>query len=604
MKGVHGSYGRIDLARGEARSRPLADAVHRRTIGGVGLGLWLLLHEAPGRYEALSPEAPLVFAFAPLVGTALNTSAKAAVLCKSPLTERLNDAMISSRFALAGKGTGADALVLVGACDAWSTLFVDPDGVRLQETPELCGLSAGEAAARIRARWGEEWSVVAIGPAGERQVPFAILSHDGRHAGRGGAGAVMGAKRLKALAVRGARAAPVADPEGLSVIRERLKRDSLGPGTEKYRTTGTLGNLLVFNRMGVLPALNFLASRDDRAHQLSAEGLFETGQVSRATCADCMIGCEKRVAGPAGQATRLEYENVFALGPLLGLYDLEAVLAASRLCDELGLDTISTGGTLAFTAECVHQGLLELPELARIDGAVLLDAIRRIAAREGYGDLLALGSRALARRIGRGSEAFAPQVKGLELPGYHPGALQTLGLGLAVGARGADHNKSGAYDLDLSGRVDRFRLDEERVGAMIDLEDQAALIDSLILCKFVRRAIGDLYADGALILSALTGAPFTPDDLRAAAREIHHLKKLFNQRQGWSEAEDILPARFFAAPPSGNGRAAPEDAGAPPRIDRSQFLAARGRYYALRGWSVEGRLPSEGALLDAHGLPG
>jgi aldehyde:ferredoxin oxidoreductase len=538
-----------------------------------------------------------VFAFAPLAGTALNTSAKAAVVSKSPLTGRLNDAMISSRFALSGKASGADALVLRGACPAWSTLFVEPGGAILRGTPGLCGLSPAETAARIRAQWGEDWDVVAIGPAGERAVPFATLSHDGRHAGRGGAGAVMGCKRLKALAVRGHLAPPVADPEALAALRASLQRESLGPGTEKYRSTGTLGNLLVFNRLGILPARNFQGVSDDRAAGLSAEGMFEGERVHRATCADCMIGCEKRLVAADGSETRVEYENVFALGALLGIWEMDTVLAASRLCDALGLDTISVGGTLAFACECVERGLLDAPGLRFGDGAALLELLPRIARREGIGDMLALGSRALARRIGQGSEAFAPHVKGLELPGYHPAALQTLGLGLAVGSRGADHNKSGAYDLDLSGEVDRFALEPRRIEAMIDLEDQAALIDSLILCKFVRRAIKDLYPEGAAMLRAVTGAEFTPESLRASARDIHHLKKLFNQRQGWCAQEDVLPDRFYAdaAPRNGN---APGTDGAPAGIDRAHFTAARARYYALRGWTVQGRLEPEPSLVE------
>ncbi|MCH8075654.1 MAG: aldehyde:ferredoxin oxidoreductase [SAR324 cluster bacterium] len=590
MYGVHGKILRVNLSTGDSQTAPIPQAIARRYIGGIGLGVWLLLREAPERYEALAPEAPLVFAFAPLAGTSLNTSAKAAVLSKSPLTGRLNDAMISSGFALSGKGAGHDAIALSGACREWSTLFIDPEGVELRETPELAGLSAPETEARIKERWGDDWDVVSIGVAGENQVPFATLTHDGRHAGRAGTGAVMGAKRLKALAVRGREMPPVADPEALKVLRNQLKTASLGPGTEKYRTTGTLGNLLVFNSMGILPTDNFRAGSDGRAEGLSAEGLFEAGRVTRATCADCMIGCEKRFVNSDGSTTRMEYENVFALGSLLNIWDMEIVMAASALCDKFGLDTISTGGTLAFAIECVERGLLEAPGLRSGDGAMLLEAIPKIARREGYGELIALGSRALAERVGQGSMDFAPHVKGLEIPGYHPAALQTLGLGLAVGTRGADHNKSGAYDLDLSGEVDRFQLDETRIAAMVGLEDQAAVIDSLILCKFVRRALGDLYEDGAEMLRALTGIPYSPAELQEAGREIHHLKKWFNQRQGWLETEDTLPARFFAAA-GANGGATDEGAGegAIEGIDPTAFAKARGRYYHLRGWSPEGR---------------
>jgi aldehyde:ferredoxin oxidoreductase len=256
------------------------------------------------------------------------------------------------------------------------------------------------------------------------------------------------------------------------------------------------------------------------------------------------------------------------------------------------------GGTLAFARECVERGLLEMPAIARPASEYLLDMIDLTARREGPGALLALGSRELARRVGQGSEAFAPHVKGLEMPGYHPGALQTLGLGFAVGARGADHNKSSAYDLDLSGEVDRFSLDPQRIAAMVKLENDVTLMDSLILCKFVRRAVHDLYADGAAMLAAVTGMGLAPEDLVESARRIHHAKKLFNQLQGWDAREDTLPARFFA--PAAEEAAQPAPASPGPRgpgkpaltIDPRQFQEAKTQYYRLRGWGPDGRLTS------------
>jgi aldehyde:ferredoxin oxidoreductase len=590
MLGFHGQYLQIDLTNGGTRRVALPDEVLRVTLGGVGLGTWLLLQASSGRYDALSPEAPLVFAFAPLAGTALNTTAKAAVVSKSPLTQRLNDALISSRFALAGKRTGYDAIVLTGRASGLNTLFVEHDGIRIVPTPDLKGLSASHAEAQIRGQWGDGWSVAAIGPAGEAAVPFATLSHDGRHAGRGGMGAVMAAKGLKAIAVRGDVETATADPIAMDALRRALVQASLGPGTEKYRSTGTLGNLLVFNRIGILPANNFQAGSNPLAEQLSAERLQTEHKTVRATCADCMIGCERRFVDGTGVETRVEYENVYALGALIGNWNMDLVMQASRRCDELGLDTITMGGTIAFARECVQRGLLDVQALAREPAEFLLEALDLTSKREGYGALLALGSRALAAKVGHGSEAFAFHVKGLEMPGYHPGALQTLGLGFAVGARGADHNKSSAYDLDLSGKVDRFALGPERIEAMVELEDQAALMDSLILCKFVRRAVRDLYGEGAAMMTALTGDAFTPKTLHAAARAIHDLKKLFNETQGWTQDEDTLPGRFFTTDAAPDDPNAAPSAPAQPTIDRGQFESAKQRYYQFRGWSPQGRL--------------
>ncbi|MBI4081584.1 MAG: aldehyde ferredoxin oxidoreductase family protein [Candidatus Lambdaproteobacteria bacterium] len=590
MHGFHGRYLRVDLTRGVMEEVPLAPEVLTRYLGGTGLGCWLLLAETRGAYDPLAPEAPLVLASAPLVGTGLNTSAKAAVLCLSPLTGRLNDAMISSHIALALRGLRADALVLVGAAPEWCVLRVEPEGASLHPAAEWRGLSAEATESALRARFGDDHEVAAIGPAGENGVPFATLTHAGRHAGRGGTGTVLGSKRLKALAVRGRPEVRPAHPARFEAIRRRLQARSMGAATEKYRTTGTIGNLLVFNRLEVLPTRNFQATSHALAADLSAETLLATRAVHRSTCADCKIGCDRRVELEGGGQVRLEYESLFALGPLLDLHDPAVVLEASRRCDALGLDTISTGGTLAFAMECAERGLARFGDLRFGNGPAVLDAVERIARREGEGALLALGTRALAARIGQGSEAFAAHVKGLEMPGYHPRGLQSLGIGLAVGSRGADHNRSGAYELDLTGAVDRFRVDTERIPLLIERENQGAVMDSLILCRFIRRAVRDLYAEAAEMLTALTGHPFTAEEIARTAEGIQRLKKRFNQRQGWSEAEDTLPARFFRGPdgaadgPEGGGRAG---------IDRERFRQARAEYYRLRGWDAEGRLPPE-----------
>src|SRR5829696_5180661 len=233
----------VDLGDGSATALPLADDILRRAIGGAGLGTHLLGELGPDGGDPLAPEAPLAFVFSPLVGTPLTTSAKFAVVAKSPLTERLNDALASSHFAIAGKGTGNDAIVVRGACDAPSALVVDERGVRLEPAADLWGLPAAEAEARLRERLGPAYRVAAIGPAGERLVRFATVSHDGRHAGRGGLGAVLGAKRLKAVAVRATRKCAVADPAAVLAAAKDLRARSFGPATAKYRGLGTLTNL-------------------------------------------------------------------------------------------------------------------------------------------------------------------------------------------------------------------------------------------------------------------------------------------------------------------------------------------------------------------------
>jgi aldehyde:ferredoxin oxidoreductase len=576
MYGYHGRYLRIDLTRGDAVAVPLAEDVLRRYLGGVGLATWLLHRDAPAGVNPLAPEAPLVFALSPLVGTPLTTSAKFAVAAKSPLTFRLNDALSSSHFAIAAKKAGYDALVIVGRCETPTAAVLGDDRLALEPAGDLWGQSASAAGAALAARLGPRFHSAVIGPAGEHLVRYATISHDNRHAGRGGLGAVMGAKNLKALAVAGSRHVELADPGAVVAEARDLSQRSFGPATAKYRELGTVANLLTFNRFAALPTRNFQQGTFEQAESLSGEELNAARRVARNSCAACTIGCEHIYAAPGGEV-RLEYESLFALGPLCGIGDRDAVLQAARLCDELGLDTISAGATVAFAMECAEKGLLDAPGLRFGNAAALLELLPRIARRDGLGDLLAEGTRRAAERIGGEAPSFAPHVKGLEIPGYEPRALQTMALGFAVGSRGADHNRSGAYEVDFSARADRLNGSPEAARLAVETEDRAALIDSLILCKFLRGVFTDLYAEGAELLRAVTGWDVTAEELRAVAQRIVTAKKQFNIREGWTPAEDTLPERFFA-----DGK-----------LPRERLEAMKRAYYSARGWTEDGWVPAD-----------
>ena len=590
--GYHGRALLVDLVHG-ATTLDLPEETLRDYLGGAGLGTWLLRTLAPPRVDPLAPEAPLTFVFSPLVGTPLTTSAKFAVVAKSPLTGLLNDALASSHFAIAGKGTGHDAIVITGACEHPSVLLVEGDQVRTEPAGDLWGLPAAEAESRLRERLGKAWRVAAIGPAGERLVRYATLSHDGRHAGRGGLGAVLGAKRVKAVAVRGAgRRTPLAHPEQVLAAARDLRTRSFGPATEKYRELGTLANLLAFNALSTLPTRNFSTSTFDGAPKLAAEELAASRQVARDSCACCTIGCE-HIYRAGDKTARVEYENVFALGPLCGVSDPDEVLAASARCDELGLDTISAGGTIAWAMECAERGLIDAPWLRFGDGGALLRALDEIGAREGLGALLAEGSRRAAERVGQGSHEFAPHVKGLELPGYEPRTLQAMALGLAVNARGADHNRSGAYEADLSDAVDRVNGGEAHARAAIGTEDRAALMDSLILCKFLRGAFVEPLPEWAALLHAVTGWDCDADELARTARRIVLAKRLYNLQEGWTRADDTLPERFLSEPLElASGRAA--------ALTAERLDAMIDVYYRERGLGADG-VPHE-TTLGALGL--
>lgn len=594
--GYHGCYRRIDVGQGTSCDVRLDESILRRFIGGSGLGTYLLLREKADAFDPLAPSAPLAFVFSPLVGSPLTTSAKFAVVTRSPLTDRINDSLASSALALAGKRSGTDAIVIVGRAAVPSVLVIDDEDVRLESAEDVRGLACGDTATRLRERLGGDFQIAAIGPAGERLVRYATISHDGRHAGRGGSGAVLGAKNIKALAVRGSRRTQWAHPAELIELARDISARSFGPATAKYRELGTAANLLVFNRLGVLPTRNFQQGSFAAAAELSPEQLSVARDKTRASCAACTIGCEHiysiTASGgrnpPGGSApstgVRIEYENLFALGPLCGIGDSSAVLAASRMCDELGVDTISTGGTIAFAMECAERGLLAAPWLKFGDAAALHRAIDEISHRRGLGDRLAEGSRRLAWELGGNAIDFAPQVKGLEIPGYEPRALQTMALGFAVGARGADHNRSGAYEVDFSSAVDRRDVKPEEAWRAVETEDKAALMDSLILCKFIRGVFDDFPSAAAEMLRLVTGWDITAEELHTTAARIVAAKKLLNIRAGWQPDEDTLPARFLEQRLLEDEKAALT----------AEHLADLVKAYNLtRGYSSEGWLPKE-----------
>jgi aldehyde:ferredoxin oxidoreductase len=584
-----GYFGRaliVDVTDGSSSILELPPAVLRDYIGGAGLGTWLLTQLAPIGVDPLSPEAPLAFVFSPLVGTPLTTSAKFAVVAKSPLTGFVTDALASSHFAIAGKLTGHDAIIITGKAPTPSVLLVDGDQVRVEDASAEWGLSAAHAETAVRERLGRSWRVASIGSAGERLVRFATISHDGRHAGRGGLGAVLGAKNVKAVAVRPRTKVAPADPAGVLAAARELRTASFGAATAKFRELGTLANLLAFNAVSTLPTRNFTAATFEGAQQLSAEELSELRGVTKNSCASCAIGCEHIYRRKGGKPVRVEYQNVFAVGSMCGVADADDVLEASARCDELGLDTISAGGTIAWAMECAERGLLDASWLRFGDGRAVLRALDEIVEGTELGTLLAQGSRRAAEAVGGGSADFAPHVKGLEMPGYEPRTLHAMALGLAVNARGADHNRSGAYQADLSGEVDRLAGGQAHVDAVIETEDRAAIMDSLILCNFLKGVFDEPFADWARLLSLVTGWDVDEAEMRATAARIVLAKRAYNLREGWTPADDRLPRRMLETTltlPSGRVAS----------LSAERLRAMISGYYAARGLDAEGRQVAE-----------
>ena len=598
MRGYFGRALIVDLATGAARYEPLPDDVLERFVGGIGLGTYLLYRYCPPGADPLGAGNPLILVASPLTGTRLTTTSKFAIVTKSPLTGFIGDSLSSSHIALELKRSGADAVVIQGRAPEWSVLVVDDGDVRLEPAEDLLGLTTSQTETAVKERLGRV-RVACIGPAGENLVRYASIANDGgRQAGRTGPGAVMGSKRLKAIAVRGTQSVEIADETALNDYARALSRASLGPATEKYRVLGTMGNVAAFNRLGVLPTRNFRQSTFDGAEAVTGESLRASHAVKDAHCANCTIGCEKVLAvaqdGKAGDATtaRMEYESLYALGPLVGVSDPDAVVRAAHACDELGMDTISAGASIAWAMECSERGVLGEP-LAFGDGEAVLGMIQAIGARAGVGDLLADGVRRAAEQVEGGSEAWAMHVKGLEMPGYEPRGLKTLALGLAVNARGACHNRSSAYEADFSSEVDRLRADDRRGAIAARSEDYAAVLDSMIWCKFLRKAFDDFWVESAQSYEWVTGNAVSPEGLRLAGERICTLKKLFNVREGWTRDDDTLPPRVLE-------ELLPSGVGAGTALTSAELDGMIASYYEARGWTPDGMVPS--GKIDALAL--
>lgn len=566
-------------------------------LGGVGLATRLLVDNSKPGCDPLGEDNVMTIAVGAFTGTMVPTSGKHALATKSPLTGFIGDCLSGSYWSNALRRAGYDALVIKGKSAQPTYLFIDNDHVLFREAGALWGKESFETEEAIRAETGDgSVRVASIGVAGERLVRYACISNDrGRQAGRTGPGAVWGSKNLKAVAIRGSKPVSVANLAELNRMSLDLAKRAQGLPTAKYRVTGTPGNVLTLNRLGVLPTRNFRNCTFESADKVSGEYMQANFKEKTVACSGCPIACEQvtRVReGPySGARVSIDYETLFALGPCCGIGDFPGIIKAADLCDRYGLDTVSTGVTMAWAMECYERGILTRSDT---DGLELnfgnheasVALIEKIAFREGIGDLLAEGTRRASEQVGQGSAKFAMQSKGLELPGYEPRGLKTYALGLAVGTRGACHNRSLAYEPDMKGQVDRFKAEKGRGQVARECEDLAATIDSLMFCKFIRGCFTDFHEEAAQFYRLSTGLELTTEELRQVGERACNLKKFFNIREGWTREDDWLPARILEEPiPDGVGQGTaltPEELG----------LMIDG-YYEARGWTPDGLIPPE-----------
>jgi aldehyde:ferredoxin oxidoreductase len=587
----------VDLSRRTSQVEEVEPGYLRKYLGGVGLATRLLVDNAEPGCEPLGEGNAVAVAVGALAGTMVPCSGKHAMAAKSPLTGFIGDSLSGSYWSNSLRRAGYDGLVIRGVSSEPTYVFVDNQYVLFRDANTLWGKGTFDTEEAIRAEMRDSnVRVASIGVAGENLVRFACVGNDrGRQAGRTGLGAVWGSKNLKAIAVRGTQPVSVANLGELNKLSLDLAERAQGVSTAKYRVTGTVGNVLTLNRLGLLPTRNLRNSVFEAAEEVSGEFLQSHFREKTVACSGCPIACEQvaRVReGPfEGARVSLDYETLYALGPCCGIGSFPPILKAAELCDKYGLDTISTGVTIAWAMECFERGIftesdtdgLRL-EFGNQDAAVGM--VERIAERKGLGDLLAQGSKRAAEQVGQGSEQFAMQCKGLELPGYEPRGLKTYALGLAVGTRGACHNRSLAYEPDMNGQVDRLKAEKSRGQVAMDCEDLAAVLDCLMFCKFIRGCFDDFYEESAQFYRLATGLDLSTDELREVGERVSNLKKYFNIREGWSKEDDWLPARLLEEPlPDG------DDQGT--TLTPEELTLMINGYYKARGWTKEGLIPPQ-----------
>jgi aldehyde:ferredoxin oxidoreductase len=597
LLGYAGTVLYIDLTSGKTRTEKLTEETAKKYVGGVGLGMYLWLSHSKAGVNPLSPENPLVLALGPVSGTMFPTGGNGhAFISKSPETGGVGEAVSHGTFGAELKRAGYDAVVLTGKAEKPVYLWIDDEAIQLLDASNLWGKSPAETEDALKEELGDYYiRVASIGLAGEKQSKIACIINDKtRVAGRTGLGAVMGSKNLKAIAVRGTRDITVAKPEEFMDMVKEFHERMKGPAAQKYRTLGTVENLTLTNELHCMPTRNYSSGHFEKARNVSAEELNERYIAKIIACNSCAMRCEHEAVvreGPyKGALARMEYDSLWALGPNCGVDKLDAIIKAAELCNYYGLDAQSTGVTISFAMDCHENGLLTNEQLDGIDahfsnGDAVVQLTEKIGKREGIGDLLADGVKAAAQKIGKNSAEFAQHIKGLEVTGYDLRCLKTAALGAAVSFRGADHNRSGVYALDMKGKVDRSKAEKGRGKLVKDNEDLFALIDSFIVCKNAKGTFYKELADMAKLYSSVTGIEMTPQELGLAGERIITLAKLINVREGFSRDDDTLPWKVMNQPITDDG----PTKGAV--VTQEELDLLLDDYYHARGWTVEGIPP-------------
>lgn len=558
-------------------------------LGGRGLGAEYLYHNlAPGA-DPLGPENILTFWTSPIIGTGSISMVKTCGVTKSPATGTILMSLMGGYFGPELRFAGTDGLIFRGKAERPVYLLIHNGDAVLRPADHLWGKTTRETEQTLKTELGlKKMQVASIGPAGEGLVSFASIMHGGDAMGRGGIGAVMGSKNLKAIVASGQLQPEIHHPDEYRQIIKRLaKTYKESMPLKLFGATGTTQHVNGLNSRAIYPTRNFQDRRFEDYQRVNAETLYKSYVSKRGTCHTCTVRCRRESIlqdGPFGrvQTEGPEYETLWGFGGNCGNADLEGIIAANDLCLEYGLDTISTGMVISFAMECFEQGLITLEDTEGIaltfgNAQAMVAMIHKIARREGIGDLLARGTKRAAQQIGQGAEDFAMQVKGLELAGYDPRGAKGMGLGYATSPRGACHERGYLLGEVVGSDPGFDRYGDEGKGLLVKTtQDTVAVKDALGFC--VLSSAGTSPQDLAELFSAATGIHHGVETLLLAGERICNLERLFNLREGLTRQDDNLPKRLLKEAILGTD-------GNQHTVDLERLLDD---YYSARGWDHQG----------------
>ncbi len=576
---------RVNLTTGSVTTEPLDAEMAKAFLGGRGLGGKMLADEIPAGIDSLSEENKIFFITGPLTATSAPTSGRYIVVTKAPLNDVIAASNSGGYWGTELKFAGYDMLIVEGKAKEPVYIYIKDDVVEIRSAAKFWGKKTMEVTDMFLEEVGDSKArVLNIGPAGENLSRIAAVMNDRyRAAGRSGVGAVMGSKKLKAIVVRGSNKVTVAQPDKFKeVVKDAVKKirehPLTGQGLPAYGT-GVLVNII--NENGVFPTNNFQEGVFAGAEQISGETLAEKYLVKKDVCYRCPIACGRYCSVDGEEGGGPEYETLWAFGGTCGVSDLKAVIRANNVCNELGLDTISAGATIAAAMELYQRGYLKPedvdgPKLKWGSGEAVLEWTRKMGMSEGLGAKMAMGSARLCAAFGAPDLSMA--VKKLELPAYDPRGIMGMGLSYATNNRGGCHVRGYMIAPEIAGmpeKLDRFSLEGKEVWTKI-FQDLTSVIDSLGLCLFTSFALGaQEYAD---LYNAATGENLTADELLACGDRIFNNERLFNLQEGYSIKDDTLPKRLLEEPmPDG-----------PAKGHVHQLDKLLPKYYELRGWDEKG----------------